>query len=146
MIELDEVRSSILAAIDRLEPVEVPSSEALGLVLGGRRRVVRADPAVRQHRDGRVRGARRRAPPGPRPTRRFASAWWESCPAGHAPTIPVGDGEAIRIMTGAPMPDGADAIVMVERTERDGVDGVLVQQEAPRGRSRAPGGRRRRTR
>ena len=28
-------------------------------------------------------------------------------------------------MTGAPMPDGADAIVMVERTERDGDDGVL---------------------
>ena len=27
-------------------------------------------------------------------------------------------------MTGAPMPDGADAIVMVERTERDGDDGV----------------------
>ena len=26
-------------------------------------------------------------------------------------------GEAIRIMTGAPMPDGADAIVMVERTD-----------------------------
>ena len=54
-------------------------------------------------------------------------------PAGHAPTVPVGDGEAIRIMTGAPMPDGADAIVMVELTERDGVDGVLVQQEATRG-------------
>ena len=33
MIELDEVRSSILAAIDRLPIVEVPSSEALGLVL-----------------------------------------------------------------------------------------------------------------
>ena len=67
-------------------------------------------------------------------------------PAGHAPTIPVGDGEAIRIMTGAPMPDGADAIVIVELTERDGVDGVLVQQEAPRRRSRAPGGWRRRAR
>ena len=51
-------------------------------------------------------------------------------PAGHAPTIPVGAGEAIRIMTGAPMPDGADAIVMVERTERDGDDGVRVFAEA----------------
>ena len=40
--------------------------------------------------------------------------------AGHAPTVAVGAGEAIRIMTGAPMPDGADAIVMVERTERTG--------------------------
>ena len=33
----------------------------------------------------------------------------------------VGAGEAIRIMTGAPMPAGADASVMVEDTER--VDG-----------------------
>ena len=47
-------------------------------------------------------------------------------PAGHAPTVPVGPGEAIRIMTGAPIPDGADAIVMVERTERDGADGVRI--------------------
>ncbi len=40
----------------------------------------------------------------------------------------VGDGEAIRIMTGAPMPAGADASVMVENTERvDGGSRVLVQ-------------------
>jgi molybdopterin molybdotransferase len=43
-------------------------------------------------------------------------------PAGRAPTIAVGAGEAIRIMTGAPIPDGADAIVMVEHTERVGDD------------------------
>jgi molybdenum cofactor synthesis domain-containing protein len=35
--------------------------------------------------------------------------------AGAAPDVPVGPGQAIRIMTGAPMPDGADAVVMVER-------------------------------
>ena len=62
-------------------------------------------------------------------------------PAGYAPTIPVGPGEAIRIMTGAPMPDGADAIVMVERTERDGDDGVTIQVRAEHGdHVRAPGG------
>ena len=62
-------------------------------------------------------------------------------PAGHAPTIPVGPGEAIRIMTGAPMPDGADAIVMVERTERVGDDGVRVQAEVAEGlHVRRPGG------
>ena len=31
---------------------------------------------------------------------------------------PLRPGEAMRIFTGAPMPDGADAVVMVERTER----------------------------
>jgi len=38
--------------------------------------------------------------------------------AGEAPTK-IGPGEAIRIMTGAPIPDGADAIVMIE----DGLQG-----------------------
>ncbi|MBN2248486.1 MAG: molybdopterin molybdotransferase MoeA [Coriobacteriia bacterium] len=37
-------------------------------------------------------------------------------PAGVQPEIPVGPGQASRIMTGAPVPDGADAVVMVERT------------------------------
>ena len=51
-------------------------------------------------------------------------------PAGRAPTTPVGPGEAIRIMTGAPMPDGADAVVMVERTRVDG-DHVVVEVAQP---------------
>jgi len=37
----------------------------------------------------------------------------------------VSHGSAVRIMTGAPMPAGADAVVMVEETERSG-DGVLI--------------------
>ena len=36
--------------------------------------------------------------------------------AGSAGDVPVGDGQAVRIMTGAPVPPGADAIVMVEDT------------------------------
>ena len=38
---------------------------------------------------------------------------------GQVPVRPVGRGECIEIATGAPMPDGADAVVMVEETERD---------------------------
>jgi molybdenum cofactor synthesis domain-containing protein len=52
--------------------------------------------------------------------------------AGHAPTISVGPGEAVRIMTGAPMPAGADAIVMVERTRAEG-DAVVILQAADAG-------------
>ena len=37
--------------------------------------------------------------------------------AGQAAAAAVGAGEAVRIMTGAPMPAGADAVVPVERTE-----------------------------
>jgi molybdopterin molybdotransferase len=38
--------------------------------------------------------------------------------AGHPATVPLGPGEAMRIFTGAPIPEGADAVVMVERTRR----------------------------
>jgi molybdopterin molybdotransferase len=37
--------------------------------------------------------------------------------AGHFPTRPVGPGEAIRIMTGAPVPEGADGVIRVEHTD-----------------------------
>ena len=37
--------------------------------------------------------------------------------AGDAPTAMLGKGEAFQIATGAPMPKGADAVVMVEETE-----------------------------
>jgi molybdopterin molybdotransferase len=38
-------------------------------------------------------------------------------PAGSQPTISLGQGEAARIMTGAPIPTGADAVVPVEDTD-----------------------------
>jgi molybdopterin molybdotransferase len=40
--------------------------------------------------------------------------------AGQVPTQPVGPGQAIQIMTGAPVPAGADAVVMVEKTQQEG--------------------------
>ena len=40
-------------------------------------------------------------------------------PAGHAPQ-PLAAGTAARIFTGAPVPAGADAVVMQEQTEADG--------------------------
>jgi molybdopterin molybdotransferase len=47
----------------------------------------------------------------------------------------VGTGEAIRIMTGAPMPPGSDSAVMVEDTERlDGAQ-VLIRKAVPYGNS-----------
>lgn len=49
--------------------------------------------------------------------------------AGAAPDREVGPGEAVRIMTGAPVPDGADAIVPVEVADEDG--GAVVVRAAP---------------
>lgn len=41
----------------------------------------------------------------------------EEIPAGHAPQHSLGVGEAAKILTGAPIPDGADAVVKFEDTE-----------------------------
>jgi len=41
----------------------------------------------------------------------------EVVPAGKAPEKEIGPGECTKIMTGAPMPEGADAVIMVEDTE-----------------------------
>ena len=50
----------------------------------------------------------------------------ETIAAGHNPQKTLHPGEASRIMTGAPVPVGADAIVMVEKTSVDG-DWVTVE-------------------
>ncbi|RUL87568.1 molybdopterin molybdenumtransferase MoeA [Tautonia sociabilis] len=44
----------------------------------------------------------------------------EEITAGRVPTRAIGPGQCSAIMTGAPMPDGADAVVMVEHSRRDG--------------------------
>ncbi len=44
----------------------------------------------------------------------------EEVTAGQVPRLPLGRGQATRIMTGAPLPVGADAVVMVERTSLAG--------------------------
>jgi len=48
----------------------------------------------------------------------------ETIPAGVMPTKPVGAGECARIMTGAPVPEGADTVFMVEMSETLGDDAV----------------------
>ena len=53
-------------------------------------------------------------------------------PAGRFPERKLGPGEALRILTGAPIPEGADAVVMQEDTERVG-DRVTVRKSVPAG-------------
>jgi len=51
----------------------------------------------------------------------------------------VGVGEAVRIFTGAPLPQGADTIIIQEVTERDG-DAVKVLETSAKGRFVRPAG------
>jgi molybdopterin molybdotransferase len=52
-------------------------------------------------------------------------------PAGRVGRITVGPGKAVRIMTGAPLPKGADAVVMVEDTERAGASVKVMSAVEP---------------
>jgi molybdopterin molybdotransferase len=60
-------------------------------------------------------------------------------PAGFVHDGTLGAGEALRIFTGAPLPEGADSIVIQENTDRDG-DVVTVKQVANKGDHIRPAG------
>jgi molybdopterin molybdotransferase len=61
--------------------------------------------------------------------------------AGRTASRAIGPGEALRIMTGAPIPPGADTVVMHERTHVEG-DYVIVEEVASRpGQNILPRGR-----
>ena len=62
-----------------------------------------------------------------------------SVPAGARFAGTLGPGETVRIFTGAPVPDGADTIVIQENARADG-DAVTVQARAPAGRYIRPAG------
>lgn len=139
MIPLADVQREILGAVAPLAPVTVPVRDALGLVTT---RDVIAGEAVPPFANTAMDGYAVRADDtaGARPEAPVRLAVAGELPAGRAPDQPVGEGEAIRIMTGAPMPQGADAVVMVEYTERDG-DAVRVLHAArPGDHVRAAGG------
>ena len=63
----------------------------------------------------------------------------ETIAAGHSTSRAIGQGDASRIMTGAPIPDGADAIVMVEKTSVDG-DTVSIETQVEPGNHIRPAG------
>lgn len=129
MRPLADVQAEILAAVPLLEPTRLPLGSALGSVLS--ESVLAPEsvpPFANTAMDGyAVRAADTTAATEATPVRLQVVG---ELPAGRAPTVSVGAGEAIRIMTGAPMPPGADAVVMVERTERAGDDAVSVKVPA----------------
>ena len=136
MESLEVVQARVRDAIPAASPATVSVRDALGLVLAAD---VIAGEAVPPFANTAMDGyAVRAADTADAPVRLHVVG---DLPAGYAPTTPVGPGEAIRIMTGAPLPGGADAIVMVERTARDGADGVMIEVAATAGdHVRPPGG------
>lgn len=61
-------------------------------------------------------------------------------PAGHAFAGRVGPGEAVRIFTGAPLPEGADTILIQENARAEGAARILALEPADHGRFVRPAG------
>lgn len=129
MIPLEEARDYVLSGCSRLEPVSVALADALGLVTAV---AVSTAEAVPPFANTAVDGFAVRAADTVDPPVQLQVVG--TVAAGAAPDRPVGPGEAIRIMTGAPMPAGADAVVMVEDTSVSGdADGEVVTVGASAG-------------
>ena len=109
---LEDVQALVLRHCRPLPPGEVGLDDALGLVLAAD--VVAGEdvpPFANSAMDGyAVRAADTEAAP-------VELVVAGVLAAGAAPTVVVRPGSAVQIMTGAPMPEGADAIAIVERTE-----------------------------
>ncbi len=136
MLTVEEALKAVLAHAAPLPPRAATLAEALGCTLA---EDVTADIDLPPFAKALMDGYAVRASDLAGADRRLAVG--EEITAGMTPTRPIGPREAASIMTGAPIPDGADAVVMVERTRREG-DSVLIDDPGvTAGRSVMPRGR-----
>lgn len=128
-----QVQAEILAGCPRLDPVAIAPDQALGMVLA--RAVVSSGdlpPFANTAMDG---YAVRAADVAGAPVVLDVVATVAAGATGQLPGgADLGPGQAVRIMTGAPIPPGADAVVMVERTrDLDGGARVEVSESVAAG-------------
>jgi len=140
VIPLAEAKARVLGGCARLAPVEMAVDDALGCVTAAP--IVATEsvpPFANTAMDGyAVRAADTAGAASGNPVKLAVIG---TLPAGAAPDRPVGAGEALRIMTGAQFPPGADAVVIVEVTESaDAGRAVLVSEPAMAGDHIRPAG------
>jgi molybdopterin molybdotransferase len=125
MISVDEARAFILATIKPCKPVQVGYANSLGLTLAAPVIAERTQPPfAASAMDG---YAVRSEDLGENPARLELAG--ESA-AGHAHEGAIKPKTAMRISTGAPIPDGATQVVIQENTARDGDH--LTLRDTPR--------------
>jgi molybdopterin molybdotransferase len=116
LLSVSEARERILSRFQPVKHENLPLADALNRVLAQDVRAENDLPLFdNSSMDGfalRAMDVSEAAPGSPRSLRVVADI-----PAGSTPTIVLGPGEAARIMTGAHMPDGADAVIPVEDTD-----------------------------
>lgn len=139
MIPLEDAQRLVLEACTPLAPVVLCRDDALGCVTAAPVMATEDVPSfANTAMDGyAVRAADTLGATEEAPARLAVVG---SLAAGQESRTPVEPGQAVRIMTGAPMPPGADAVIMVELTRTDGSGVVLAGAEVPPGNHVRPAG------
>jgi molybdopterin molybdotransferase len=131
LLTIEEARARVLGALAPLPDEELVVADALGRVLA---EDVVAAHDVPSFANSAMDGFAIRSGPEGRALRVVGESR-----AGSPSPVTVADGEAVRISTGAAVPDGADAILPAESARDDG-DTVTVQEDVPAGNHvRGPG-------
>ena len=118
MISVDEALKGILEAISPLELEKVNILDALGRVIG---EDIYAGRAIPPKDNSAMDGYALRAVDtrGTSPGKPIFLDVVEDIPAGSIPEKRIEPGQAARIMTGAPLPEGADAVIRMEDTRKE---------------------------
>lgn len=133
MIPVSEALDRLFALVDPLGPETVPLTRAAGRVLAEDIQARRDQPPfAASAMDG---YALRRDESRPGATFRVIG----EAAAGRRHAGAVGPGEAVRIFTGAPVPDGADTVVIQEDTDRAG-DMITLRDTLEDGTNIRPAG------
>jgi molybdopterin molybdotransferase len=132
---IEEVRATILSTVRRLPTETVPFQEAMARVLAA---AVVAPHDVPSFTNSAMDGYAVRAADVASPGAVLEVV--EDVAAGQVPLLEVGEGQAIKIMTGAPVPRGADTVVRVEDTEAENGKVRINVSVQPGTSVRPPGG------
>ncbi|MFB3051271.1 MAG: gephyrin-like molybdotransferase Glp [Acidimicrobiia bacterium] len=127
MRPLKAVRAEVLNSMRRLDTETIPFDQGVGRVLA---EAVVSIEDVPQFANSAMDGFAVRAADVSEPDAVLEVV--ADLPAGQVASVSLGEGQAIRIMTGAPMPDGADTVVRVEDTAAEG-DKVRIHTVAAEG-------------
>jgi molybdopterin molybdotransferase len=129
MISVEEALERILSEIRPLPVIHIPLAEALGLVLA-EDVVAQEDmpPFANSAMDGFALRSQDSQPQAGQPPRLRVTG---SVAAGYLADHAVQEGTAQRIMTGAPVPPGADAVIQIELTRYDGPASTWVEVLQP---------------
>jgi len=133
MLSVEKALEGVLSYFHTLEAEQVPIVEALGRVLA---EDVHSDLDIPPHSNSAMDGyavlAADTIGAGPESPRRLRVIG--DLAAGYVTETQVTPGTVIRIMTGAPVPPGADAVVRFEDTEKEG-EWVDILAEVPVGKN-----------